>query len=730
MAKQKLNDPTLPVHFEPRTLDKPKLIEQTIAGDKINFVVGADGKVGISLFNSEGDEDPSELFGKSGTAPIPFNSSNAWLKYTAAANIKLKSGLDIKGIGFDIDMKAGLESYVYRKHRASEFLDEARTEDILALKTIFLPDNIKELDINEAVGLEFNGTLNTVVTLSWSDIWTTQLSALGQLLDTSELIKLKFGPEVSIQAGVKVEDTFRTQIVKKGANKFFLFVKRNTSRAVTAGLSLNVTVSIENPEVFTKQLDALFENLLHVGFDKLQKIVAKKESSLSENEKEIIKVVADKLGLPKDGVLGLLKEKLEGYYEDFKTKADEAVRTKITAGFTYEYLRSTEKENIFSTLLTGKAIDEFHLEILKARTAPLIAAAKKSSPLLEDVKFMNKEVKVRQKTWGFSIGFGKWVAADQQKINMTVTKRETQKGIQLSYDGKRTFEDKVDASGRNWRVDFNASMPHISNLNIPLANEFDYSLFLNYSWTEKKFNKKDLFHFLDLCLIWNVINEGQFTELSESLVADLKGGKDYSYSCHVTYPAELFRTMIAIMGGTSDVLDDVFYESLGAALPYWDAFALRMDPERRAQHYGPIWKEFLATDSAAPEEIAFQHLKSVDKNLAKEELNYKPNNFINFNSFAFNANANPQTKRRWEAFRSGVRALSLAIDVKALQPHSPVINNSFQKMEDLWNFPIHIRAFGNYLSRVAKESTVAAVCVGELKFKSGGEEQTILIGKS
>ena len=735
MSKQKLNDPILPVELDPIEWDKPELVKETIENKEVSFVMGANAKLGISVFNSEGDNDESGVFGKAPDALIPFDAVNAWLKYAASCNIKVKGGLDIKSVGFEMNMEAGLEAYVYRKHNATEFLEDARTGDLASIKTIFSKDQIKSLAIDEAVGLEFAGKLGASVSLTWSDVWSTQLSMLSSLLDTNELIKIKVLPEASIKTSVELQDAFRVQIVKKEAKKYRLVIKRNQSKKWTTSLSLDATIKIENPEVITNQLDSLFEQVFLISFEKVEKIVEKKENALSEAEKLIIKTLADRLGW-KGNALQLLKDKVETLYEELHDKVEAAVKTKAEAGFKYEYLRMSEREDLFSAGLSEDGLDYFHLDILRANCSPLISYVEEQQPsaFLSDVKFLRKDVSKRERTSGFSLGIGNWAVTNKNVVSLTQTTRKTERGIQVSYEGRRSYEDGVGKSKSKWYIDFNAEMPKISNQpSIPLASEFDYSLFLHYEWNEKKFKPSDLESLLDLCRLWNVISEGQWDTLHHQLEAELTNATTITFACQATYPHDLFRVLITAMGNATPQLDEAFYLSLGAALPYWAEYPIRTDIERKAAYYAPVWKEFLQTESDFPQEIAAQRLKKSDKALAESERNYKPNEVINFRSFAYIANSNPQTLKRWKAFRQGVQSLSHAIDHKALQTHDPVINKSFQNMEDLWRFPHHVKAFGNYLVRIAEQYPQLqgqAVYTAEVRFTKKDKEQVLLIGRT
>lgn len=730
---KKLNDPTLPLNLDAVVLDKPSLISESVNNDTINFVFGIDSRLKVSLFNAETDADLDEVFGGE-EALIPFSPTNAWLKYEGDANIKLGSGGSIQSIGFDVDAKAGLKSFVYRIHAASEQVDKAVAADISPLKTIFSRDDIKGLKNNEAVGLQFSGALTTSLEVSWSDVWSTGFSTLTGLLDTAELVKLKFGPEVSVKAKVKVEDNFKVLIVKKGHEKYWVRLKRDYTNSRSVGAALSVSVSIENPKVVTSQIETIFKDILDVGYSQLEKIAAKTEDTLLSADAVVLRALADRLGWQKGDLFVRLQKELEDLKERYLEKIGEAVNTKIKAGFSYAYLRLREKEDVFSATLTSKAIDKFYFDLLKGNVGKLTDFYIKNpaSPLLSDVTFLMKDVLNRERSWGFSLGFGDFVASDKHKVSLRAVQRKTEKGQQVSYEGKRTYEETLGKEKRSWKIDFNASMPFVSNYTTPLASEFDYSLYLNFAWQSKKFRSEDLTRFLDLCRTWNIINEGQFLSLRETLSADLKAAKNLMFSCHCTYPSMLFKAMIMGMGNEKVVIDDLYYAALAAALPYWEPFTVRMQPETRARYYGDIWKEFLETESVLPHEMAYQRLKKVDKKLAEQEYDYRPNGFINFKSFAAVANANPQTLRRWKTFREGMALLKEAIDLKAMQPHTPVIQKSFEKLEDLWFFPHHVIAFGNLLTRVGMDLPIQfreASLAGEIQYELH-EKETIMLGKS
>jgi hypothetical protein len=733
MSNKKLNDPTLPIELEPVTMEKPELITDAI--NKINYTFGVDAKLEASLFNAEGDQDPSEMFGKKPDALIPFESSTAWLKYTAECNVKLKSGLDIRSVGFDMDVSAGLKSYTYRIHKAGDDLKESIKADLTSLRTIFSKDHVKNLVTNEGVGLEFGGNLMASVTLSWSDVWTTGLTSLSRLLDASELVRIKFGAEASIKTKVRVSDAFRTQIVKKDEDEYWLRIKRNQSSSWSGSASLSVGVAVENPEVITSHLNSILDDLLKVSYSKLENIAAKATNALTKGDKEILETIADRLGWKEDDALAKLKEEVGDLKKKYLAKIEEVVTTKVKVGFSYEYLRVTEKEDVFSATLDAKGVDKFLPDIVKGNVRALInfALADPKSSMLRDVTFLSEVVMKRERAWGFSIGFGKWVAADQNKVAIKMTSRRTEKGLQINYDGRRTYECKTGNDVRRWKIDFNAGMPSISNHTVPVANEFDYSLYLNYEYEDARLSKGNLVEFLDLCWTWNIINEGQFFSLKEELTEELKKSKRITYSAHNTYPSSIFELMIIGMGGSSDALDKLFYSCLGAALPYWEDYSIRTDPAKRALHYASIWQEYEGTSSVLPHQVAFAHLKKADKELAEDEFDYQPNGLINFKSFAFIAKSNPQTLLRWKTFRQGVALLARAIDPTTLQPHSPVIKSAFEKMEDLWCFPHHVKSFGHFLVKMAEQYTLQSsevVRTGEIRYTKEDKEQVIIIGKS
>lgn len=731
---KKLNDPTLEVKLPPMAIDEPMLISEKFGKDRVNFTLGLNGKMGVSLFNSEGDEDPCEIFGKEG-AIIPFRASSAWLKYEAECQIKLQGGLDVTSAGFHFDTNAGLKSYVYRIHEAGDTLEEAMVADVASLKTIFNKQHIKELKVDEAVGLEFAGALTASLMVSWADVWTTGFTSLTSLLDTAELVKIKAGAEASIKAKIQVNDGFRVQLIKKGNDKYWLRIKRSQSNTRSVAAALNIGVSIENPSVITEELESILDSVLGVSYSKLEKIASKASGEISKADLAILETVADRLGWGLDDWLEKLKEEVEGLREKYLEKVKEVVASKVKAGFVYEYVRITERENVFSAVLNGEALDQFYGDILKANVSTLIdfSINNPDSNLLSEVTFLSVLIKKRERSWGFSLGLGKFIAADSHKVGIEFVERKTEKGVQLSYKGQRQFEERLGQEKRRWRVDFNAAMPLVSDFKNPFASQFLYSLYLNYEWHDPRLDKRGLIDFLDLCRIWNIINEGQFSSLNSELGETLKKAKSITYGCHCTYGPELFKTMVMALGNKTHVIDNLFYESLGAALPYWEDFSIRKSPQLRGASYAGAWKKFIEDPGADAREVVYHHLKTIDKSLAKAEYNYKPNNLINFKSFAFLAKSNPQQLRRWSSFRKGISSLKEAIDPKAMSSHHPVIGKAFESMEDLWYFSHHLKAFGHLLVRVGQQYPVLfkeAVLTGEIKYKLNDKEEVIVFGKS
>lgn len=738
--QKKLGDKELPVSLGDQEIDKTP-IKLPVKKDGINFSLGVDGKCDVSLFNDANDfdaENPDEVLGKSGSL-IEFTPGNAWLKYSAQVGIKTDSGLEVERLGFTFEGKASISTAIYRKHKPEETVLAAVTNDATPLITIFSPERIKDLSPGEAVTFSFQGSLQASVKVTWSDMFSANLSAITALLNRNELFKLSIGAEASAGFSISVKDNYSVKIICRKKDTFGLYIAKTKSRTLAGSLGAQVGVEFENKEEIQTVLTAIVEAYFKQGEEKIKQIIAKAEDELNKSDNEIIRQIAERLGWDNEkSLLKKLKDEYNSIQKKLTTKIEELAKLKVSASFTYDYSRINSSSTLLEADTNADGIKQFHSDILKLNVRPLIASIQNKEKILKDAKLLKKDIETISKVSGFSIGFGKWKAFSNKKETIEETKVENEDGFrQIGFMGMRSYTDRAGADGAEWKIDLNAQMPTFSQRKVPFANEFDYSLYLNLTTTEKKVTLQEAARFTDLAAIWGIISEGD-VELEAKELADKVGkSQNITLTCEFKVLPGAFEPMLPALARTSQN-QKLISLALGKAMPRWSDHVLRRNIAERAQFYGDLWNAYL-NDKDAPgvaqvyADTAFRLLQKKDSALAKAERDFSKGPFQP-ESFGSTINNNSGTFAALEKLAAGLKNLSEGNDLKSTAQYDPLIRKSFDGIEDFWRHKHHFRMLGVLIAMVADSSPLLKQHIertATVKYKDGkGKEIVYLISKA
>jgi len=730
-----LGDKTLPTKLGEQAIEK-QLIELPENGDKLQFSLGVESNAELLLFNDSNDFDSQNsdgVLGLEADSLIKFDPASAWLKYSATAGIKTESGLKVESLGFSFGGKSSVQTTSYRKHSPTETLGGALLLDATPFKTIFSAKEVTELQPGEAVTFSLSGELNAAVTVTWSDIFSANLSILGELLNQNQLFKIKIGAEASASYKLKITDDFSAKIVCKANNILRIYISKSKSTNQLGSIGLKVGAEFENKDDIKKVLTNVVEGYFGVAEDQLKSLVAKVEATLTDAEKEVLLFIAAQLGWDTKavGLLESLKTKYEEVKDSLSKKIEELATLKVSAGFKYDYNRITTQSILFEGQIDSQDINKIHTQVLKMDVKALIGS-------LPNATFINTKSLTTINATGFSIGFGKWTAGSDKKTEIKKIEQEDQSGHKkISYEGNRSYSEKVFGDGVNWKIDLNAEMTAFSQNLIPFANEFDYGFYLGYEWTEKKLALDECAHFTDLAAIWGIIPESKIDQEAQRLFTGLKDFRDIKLSCEIKINAGAFEPILPALT-KSFKNQDIVALALGKSMPRWGNYKTRKDISLRTQTYGALWKSYLTEkDDPHPNtqlyaDEAYRKLKSTDPELANAEMNYKEGVFKPY-SFGSIINNNSGTFMRSQKLADGFTSLTSGNDSRSTLVYDKVIPKAFDNIQDFWRLPHHVKTLGTLVTMVLDGYPSLKQFVNRtasIKFKNkDGKETIMIIGK-
>ncbi|MCX6217867.1 hypothetical protein [Spirosoma sp.] len=714
-------------------------VDKPIELDGISFAFGASGSFSIQLFNSPDDVDDDKLIGTAAENSIQFDPAQAWLKYSVRSDLKAAAGFDLGSAGFDITGEKSLIFTSYRVHKdPNAKLQESILKDFNPYLFLANASHPEKLNPGEILSVRMPGKLSTTIAVSWSDLFTGNLSLFQKLLGPNQLFSLDINAAVSADFTVELQDDFSLQIRRNAGDTFDVFLNKATSSKLGGSVAASIGVAFKDKDAVKKALGLVTEGLFGKLKGKIQPILDKNPlNNLSDSEKAIVLEVAKALGLDSD-LIKTVGDFASSLHEKLGTVIEEVANSKVQAGFAYEYNRVSTTEVVLQAELTKDALKTYHSSLIRFKlngfgngTGPgLLSDFRKAEeagqplPGVTLKNYLNEQTISRTQSWGFSLGIGKWTleGKDNKQINETI--RENSRGNrQIAFKGVRGYNGNLFGSENNWRVDFNAEMERFSQNPMPLVNELTYSLFLMSEWKKpKSVSQETIGHIVDQAILWQVLPQDQFDTVQQQLQDLLanKNTKNIRASVHLSLNPDTFVAILLNIGFLIQhkPLDNatLMATSLGAAMAYRKDFAVRKNVALRAKVYGPLWAACLIkanktenNNPIEPEErsalgfAASDRLKEFSENmLAAHEVDAKLSQLPNEDLFTSSLAVNPNVRVDWSAFRSGILMLSNGFNQGLI--YADVVKKSFTQMQCFWGQEHYVRALGHYLLSFANNS--------------------------
>ncbi|ADO75014.1 hypothetical protein [Stigmatella aurantiaca] len=689
----------------------------------LSFVLDVGVEVAIEAFNSPGDVDAEGVIGEAATKeqedasrlspPLVLGPDDAWLKYAARTRVKAQSGTSMPflsiGVGGDVSVLVA----DYHLHPLDRKARDAFLADTKALRLPFVTDHVLKLRPREALAFQARLRMETSMSLKWSDVFTSQLSALSRLLPAGTLLSLKTSAGASVTGSVTVSDDFLLTFSREKEGFLVVSVQKGAAREARLAAEVGVTVEAANPEVFGAVVDALVGAPGVAQFEKLVDKLASQPLNLNDTEKDLLRWVLDRLGMEEyETDASAIKQA----WEDRKAKAREIISQmaaeKLTVGFQYEYSRLSEQQTLLRMELPDAQVRQLHSLLMLGKMSDVL---KKVEPgALRSYFHQNSET--RREAWGFTLGFSKWQlqSRDQKKLQRVVQygSPDTLHGPQrIAYLGVRGYEGSLFGTKGRWSIDFKCDMEAFRIQ--PTVQDFQYGLYFQIARSGKP-SSDELRQALDEAITWRVFDDADEETVFKDIQAAIQG-QEVELRLELKFTDALMRELIPqVAAGDADP----FARALGRVMP-WNTTRARVEPEFRQELYAPLWKTYLLAKAkgwtpASAAALAADWLKRnpIAKGKAGEVAYWEGRGTGHPNTFADVLDKNARhadigssyggTYVRWQRMVAGMALLRDAL----LQGRDPsILEKVFDELEEFWRLSFHLKAFGALLLELAPKTS-------------------------
>ncbi|TDI35032.1 MAG: hypothetical protein E2P02_28555 [Acidobacteria bacterium] len=719
--------------------------------DNVTFTIN--GGVALHVFNSVDDKDPDGVIGsdtkneeksvKSGLdlkPQIPFDGKKAWLKYRVEAGAKGKASFELEKdlkFGFSVEAEKGIAFSDYRRHDRNETVGKAvlgvssaDDGDLLSPRLLLFRKHVEALEPGDALAMTVRGKLGAKVTLSWSDVIASQVNLLGRLIDGGEVFNIKVGASATVSFQVSVEDDYVLIFTRASGTDLRVALKKANKKSLSGSLGITVGAEFEDSKAVEKVLKNFVEGLIKDKIDVVDKLLA--ASNLNKKQLETLKAVFDRIGenTPLEEIAKRRAE-LKKHWETFKTTVAKTIKEVATAkasiSFAYEYSRVETDTSVLQARFNQSRLPRYHTDLIRGDLTGVLNDATAGNGVTLEA-YLNEKSVVRTRSYGLTLGLGKWSFSGKDVRKLIEIKRENAQGLkQISFQGTRSYEQDMAGEKLTWTTDFQASMPKFSATKDPKASEFAYAFSLIAEW-DGKTSDGDLRRYVDHAVLWRAVTPGE----SDSVKAELAqaiGGKQANVVCQLNFPTEVLEPVLA-KANFSDA--QLFGTALGAAMFPTDLFpAIRQNLALRRNWYGPLWQHYLEADGMTPAQLAsaaaarFQHDYIL---LARHEAEHWKT--ARTTTIAGLADLNSRTRQQWRSFGAGLVALREAIKGGQSYEKIEACYGDIQELFAQWH---HVRALGAYLRYLIERDPHLPKKVESsmtVKYKKAGKDETIVYGVS
>jgi hypothetical protein len=679
--------------------------------DALTFAFNASAKGFIEGYDAPADVDAAGVIGTVGggegaslAPPLVFGAERAWLKYAVEARVKADLGVELPYVSLEGSGDVRVLLADYHLHTQQEQARQALARSALKLRLPLLPESIGQLKVNDAMSFQARGTLKATVTLSWSDVFTTNMRALTELLSASTLVALKTEVGATLSATLALTDDYVVIFSRPEDGRVRVQVKKTVAREAGGAAGFKVGVGVADPEALALQLNSVLSALLATPVEQFEGLLDKLAAhSISPDEQKVLHLVLDRLGLEDlEANPEALRQKWNERKEKFNTQLTEAVTQKVEAGFTYEYMRTRETTTLLSAVCTDEQAKALHRLLLVGNLAGAIQQIQQDGITLEQC--LLQDLTRRTQAWGFTLKLGKWEigGSDSKELKEVVQRNSLEKNAprRISFLGVRSYKGTLLKPYSFWTTDFKADMAEFRPE--PTVADFDFGLYMLLRGESRKLDEKELRNAVDEAIVWRVLDDADEEEVIRQ-IRELAGDGPLETRVELKFGNGTMRDIFEHAG--TPVAEEVFARALARALP-WYSVPCRDRPAIRESVYAPLWKGYLeqnwsaakaakAAASLLTKEPLAGHFAYVEGQLGAGEL-----------TFAEVIQKNDGTIGKWRDLCKGLEDLH-----NGNKRLPSVIRESFKQLAPMWGNSFHLKASGAFFLGMAmrKAGGLAAV---------------------
>ena len=635
---------------------------------------------------------------------IEFRDEGVWTKYELESGVTATGGGDVSALNLEgsVSRRMLLYDYHYHQDRSTRVGDAIR-RDLGEFRFAVDVKSLDRLKDQEAIAYRVPGKLSLRVEASWSDLFTANLGGLFSLLQVGGLFRLAVDAGASLKFDVELADDFILILTRPTPGRICLATKKAKTNKLGIGGSIGAVAILVDSENNQNALNKLVAQLMGVlGDASLKQIEGLLQptnfDSLSEEESNLLARLIKKLGLTDE----------PGRAERFRELWGSLVR---------------RVEDLVKEVVVGD-----YDSLLKCHLQVILAWMRQNPNQIELNKFLHQRQLTQSKTWGLSLGLGRWNYGGDDK-------RELVGIVQQTYDGKERVTFR---RARGYEAqDFGRSISYMTDISAQMRNfsdrfdrdDFQYSLKMEWIWDEQTLSEEELSDYLDQATIWGVLGVDHANRVREDLAPNI--GKRAEVRLHLAADEKLCETLLPLLAPYNI---DRAARSLAKATPRWSMIEARNLIPQREDLYAPLWKFYLMQSqsnsaSSQPRDwasYAANRLEDRGVDGAHNEgrwPNPLPRSFsplIRLNADEGSGNYSG-TYRRWHQFSDALGKLPQAKERRD-------IRDAVKGMDSLWDHPLHVRAFGTYVASTAEHNGLLHRLERTLTVKFEDGEQDWMFG--
>lgn len=610
-------------------------VSRDVSYERDDYVLSAEGEAALDvyLFN-DADDDNDDALAAALELDEAIEKGNAFLSYHLKG--KVKGGLkgETNYAALHVEKVREVIHCSYLKHSCDELLGDAVTNDVKHFKLAIDRDDVLSLENYEALSIATTGVLDVNASLSVADTFTPMLSGIGSILGTTDTLGVTFSMSASFDVGIQIADDFEVVIQRrdKGNQKqYAVTIRRDSTRSRTMTAALGVDVSVTNPGVLMKVIDAIIDGGEKNVLARIERLEEKAWDSLSTREKAFVEKASNSIGLDYEKIKDNLFEKYKAKRDEVTEKIAGYVEAGLKFSVAHTYEKTVEKQSLLKCVLKETAMKRCFEDVIRFQATKVYNDLKKTpgdAAVLEYADLTRISI-----ARSFKIGVSVGDFELSQQVKRTVEFED-----QLMYDGGNKEEVQL--------VNFNTTSFTAEKLGIFKQREnslsitgsyqgerrdvvrmadLDFGFSLQWSETFKTLKAYQLKEVVDFAVTWGILDEASSEEKLEELSEVFGGRKRVKVSAFLSLKEGAFDALINPLATLGEY---AFCRALAASLPYAD-YDGRSVPSDRADLYYSFFVRYLKERSGSTidydkevSDVISQHLiKNERKSLAEFERN-------------------------------------------------------------------------------------------------------------